>query len=455
MPDIGFMKKLILWIIVLGAVDLGTRYVVSGKVKTEFESAENVVNDNQFLSSKIISYNRGLFKSNAITEIRFKFLDPSPTILIQHTILQGPIIIDPEGKKPIDFKLAVVHSRPVNDSNTANVENPPTTLTTTTFGFTGDKTLVSEGSGFTIKGNAVEIEAKGWSGQANISKKGTELSGSIEFPNLILQSSGANLELQAATLQFDQHRTEQGIWIGKTNLSFGTVLQKELNVAATKLTFSENSQLHDQVIDIAWTGGFEKADFSNGSYGPLRVQTEIKNIDPEALKRFGSIKADATDEERQDIMKRFLLKKPELIIKNSELTLPEGKMELNADFTVGGSEITTPLDKAEIEKTIMGKVVAVIPKVIAKRILAINIAAELSNNEDFKAMTSEQKLSAINEKVEAKVQELIQQGLLTDKEPNYEIKGTVTQGQLNVVTPPPSSTSTPAVPSPSIAPTTP
>jgi hypothetical protein len=66
---------------------------------------------------KIISYKKGLFESNAVTEV--KLLNLPTVIKMHHTILHGPIIITKDPKKPIDFKFAIVKSYIDGSANTA------------------------------------------------------------------------------------------------------------------------------------------------------------------------------------------------------------------------------------------------------------------------------------------------------------------------------------------------
>lgn len=114
------MKKTFNYLVYISVLLLaglsGATFYIAMDIEKMFYKKELFTYDNQIVSyKKIISYKKGLFESNAVTEVQL--LNLPPVIKMHHTILHGPIIITKDPKKPIDFKFAIIKSyldEPVN-----------------------------------------------------------------------------------------------------------------------------------------------------------------------------------------------------------------------------------------------------------------------------------------------------------------------------------------------------
>lgn len=110
------MKKLMVIIVVLIMVELGSTYYISRTSENHFKEIQAILNENPFITSEVISYQSGFFKSQAETRLKFKFNPNHEGIRVKHTIFHGPIILGVGF--PIHFQYFMIKS--ISDENTSS-----------------------------------------------------------------------------------------------------------------------------------------------------------------------------------------------------------------------------------------------------------------------------------------------------------------------------------------------
>jgi len=428
------MKKVIFLvfslIVLLIVADLGASYYVGLRAKQRFEQLVTFLNNNHLMTYEIISYHQGLLKSEAITQVKFKYIkDSNKYLKVKHTLLHGPIIIGGSVEKPVDFQLAVVNSQPIDLSPQVNV--PFTTQTI--FKFNQETETKTIGTAVTVLDPLFQISSPGWSSNTQINKHWQAMKGNIIIPEMTIQVMALPIVIKDIQLLFDQNRSDYGNWLGEVSLNVGNALQQEQGIEIANLKFKENVLLEpkSQVMAITWNVDFNKVAIAKITYGPLHFALQLENIDPEALKLLSDFQNNISiDRQKQEeFVKKVLSKKPKLTITPSEILLPEGKMQIETTLTIGDANIGVPLEKENLMKTLDGNLHAIVPKEILRQGLLLGMTQEMQKDPDFQKMTEDQKKQALDQQLTVKIQKLVQDGVLTEKGTDYEIKISVVKGK--------------------------
>ena len=414
------MKKIFAFLGVLIVADLGATYYVSGLVEKQFLDMERFLSENQFVSYEVISYKRGFFKSEAVTSL-------NKVVKMKHTIYNGPIIIGASKGKPVEFQLGVIQSESLNAQDPINL--PFTSKTV--FNYSGAIESLTEGSAFNIKKEQIQISGGPWTSESHISKDWQEFKGEMSVPDMMIQPVGFPMGLTVKNVKIlcDQKRSLFGNWLGDVSFSLGSASQKDQGLEISNVQLEEQSKLRDQVVDFVWKAELGKAVYANENYGPLHFKMQAKSIDPEAIKSI-SDKSILLDKDKKDKMiQQFLLKRPQFIIEHSEMTVPHGIIQIDADLAVGGGDIALPLNRDVIIKTANGNFLLMMPQEIFRKSLRLGLQKQVAMDPEYKKMDDIQKQEALDQQVNIKIQKLTQDGILTEKETNYVIQFSIVQGK--------------------------
>lgn len=431
MPDKLYMKKLFFvllsFILALVAIESGAAYFFGLEAKKNFYNMEAFLSHNHFVSYEVISYDQGIFKSEAVTKVKLKFLDdPNNLIKVKHTILHGPIILGASREKSLDFQMSVIKSEPMEMPAPYRLSFVSQTI----FKFNKEVETHTTGEAFNIKDPAFQISSSAWSSDSNITNNWSTIKGQFVLPELTVSVLGMPINIKDIKFQFDQHRSESGEWLGDVSFNMGDALQKDQAAEIANLQVKEGAVLENQVLNITWGLELGKAILSNVVYGPIHFNLQILNIDPEGLKLLAVLKGDAVDKKiEEEAYLKILLKRPTIIIKSTSITLPQGNIIVDAQLSVGGPDITLPLNQEMVATTIDGYCHAIVPKEILQQGLLTGLTQEMLKDPAYQAMTAEQKKEALDQQVTLKMQKLIQEGVVVEKEKEYEIKINIVKGK--------------------------
>ena len=422
------MKKFISFIViilVLAGIQLGAMFYVSRDVEKKFRGVEDFLTENQFISAEVISYERGLYKSEAITQTKLKYLGIEQPIKIKHTIYTGPIIMGANDKSPVDFKLAIIKSEPL--------DLPPDLKlpfsTHTEFSYTGAIDSISKGDAFNLKSPQMQISGLSWASNSHMSGDWQALKADVVIPEVLYQGLGMMLTIKNTQLHFDQSRIEYGIWVGDASLKVGSIFQKEPLIDISDVFLNESSVLKDKAIDFTWDINFQKAVYITDAYGPINVKAHAFNIDPEALSAFSKVNFGGAEIPQDKYYQKLLLRSPKFSVDPSLVTIPQGKVNFNGELLIGGPDIGLPINWQKVESTLEARWYVMAPKPLVRNVLAIGLKKSLAEDPDYQKMNDTQKQQALEQQLDAKIQKLIQNGLLIDKGPAYEFKFTIEQGK--------------------------
>jgi uncharacterized protein YdgA (DUF945 family) len=428
------MKKVISLVIgilvALVVIDMGAAYYVGIKAKHKFVELVTFLNNKgSFATYEITSYHKGILKSEVITHVKFKYNnDPKKFIIVKHTILHGPIIIGGSSRKPIDFQLAVINSQPMEMA--ADYKVPFSTQTI--FKFNGD-TLTNSNGTIDIRDPAFQIQSSGWNTHTQISHHWTKVKGDFRVPEVTIQIMGLPIVIKDIQFIFDQYRSPAGDWLGDLSFSVGNALQKEQNIELNDLKVFENATLENQLIHANWGADFNRLLVATALYGPLHLQVQIVNIDPEAFKVMANQSGSSTDNNQQsESLRKLLSKRPKITIKPSQITLPQGDFKIDAELAIGSPDITAPIDNDKIASTADGYLHAIVPKEILRQGLLTGITREMTKDPEYQKLSAENKKKSLDQQLELKIQKLIKIGLMVEKEKEYEIKVSIEKGKWMV-----------------------
>lgn len=426
------MKKVIFLVIgillALVVVEMGAAYYVGNKAKHKFiELVTFLNNKGNFATYEITSYHKGILKSEVITHVKFKYSnDPNKFIIVKHTILHGPIIIGGSSRKPIDFQLAVINSQPMDMTADYNVPFSTQTI----FKFNGDTATNSNGT-IDIRDPGFQIRSSGWNTQSEISKNWSKIKGDFIVPEVTIQIMGMPIVIKDIKFIFDQYRSPTGDWLGDMSFSIGNALQKEQGIELTDLKVFENAILENQLINANWGVDFNKLLMTAVLYGPLHLQVQIINIDPEAFKSMANQSGNDKDQQTENLRK-LLSKRPKMTIKPSQITLPQGDLKIDAELSIGGPDITPPIDNDKIASTADGYLHAIVPKEILRQGLLTGITREMAKDPEYQKLSVEDKKKSLDQQLNLKIQKLIKIGIMVEKEKEYEIKVSIVKGKWMV-----------------------
>ncbi len=412
--------------IFLIVAQLVATYYVSGVVEEKFRKMELFLNETQVISSEIVSYDKGLFKSEVVTNIKFKLLHSVKLCQIKHTILHGPVIVTGDQKSPIELQLAIINSYPVEMLSSVNM---PFTARTV-LNYQGKVESVVEGKAFDIQRNQFKVTGSDWKSSIHITPDWLSFKGHIIFPETIVHSMGMALIIKDLGLNFDQNRSIFGNWLGDVSFTLGGISQKEKSLDISNFQFKEKSVLQGEAINVVWGVDLEKVGIADVVYGPLHVKILADNVDAKALQELSQTqKGNLTTEKQEDNFREFLLRRPKIMVDQSYLTLPQGSIRVDGELSLGGPDVTVPLKKEALEQTMDGKVSIVMPKEIFKQILASELQKEIAKQPDYEKMDDQKRKEELGKQIDLKIQKLTQDGVLTEKEKDYEINITIVKGK--------------------------
>ena len=95
-----FLNSIVAIFIFLGVSLLTVIFFISGETEGRFRSFVKFLNNNEAISTEIVSFKKGLFTSEAITRSKPKFIKTESAIQIKHTIWNGPLIFTGSEVKP-------------------------------------------------------------------------------------------------------------------------------------------------------------------------------------------------------------------------------------------------------------------------------------------------------------------------------------------------------------------
>ncbi len=406
--------------------ELGITYYVSGSIEQRFREIEALLNENQLVASEVVSFKRGFFHSEMVTSVRFKNLPLEKPFQIKHTIFNGPIILQATEAKPIQFKLAVIRSEPIETTTTHKISF----LAITNLLYSGAIESQTAGSAYNVQNGQFQVSGQSWSSEYSIASDKKSWKGNVIFPQINLQSMSMNLALEELQVIFDQSRSPFGNWLGTVSLTLKNGKEPKENFQLNQLKLVEDSVFREQVIDVFWDLELGKMVLMNENYGPFSVKMQVINLDPAGLMLLSNNNGNGyTQEGFEKLLQEFLTKNPKMMIEPSQINLPQGSIQLDAELGIGGPDMTFPLNLEQFEKSINGYFHLLIPKELFIEGLTTLFSPGINNDPKNAKLEEAQKKTLLDQQVTQKINKLKQDGILIEKDKDYDFKISIMSGK--------------------------
>ncbi len=364
-----------------------------------------------------------MYKLEVITKIKAKHL-PLPELQINHTISNGPVIFsNPKEGKPFELALAIVKSSAIGLPSYINMP----TVTKTVLDFQGNIDTVLQGKSFTIKRQLNEVSGTEWQSSIHLNKDHSVYKLNINFPEIVAQSSGLTLLIKHVALDSHQTKSTYGNWLGDLSFLVGSAIEKTLGFEFSNLQLNGNSTIRNDVIDVTTKAELPKISISNVAYGPAIMNLKMLDLDAEAMHALQEIKSNGKIPDV--VLRKFLLRRPKLIIENTQFPSSQGQINLQADLAVGGEGLTDPIQMAAVRDTLDGKLMVLMPKDLFKMISGSVLTQTIKAEPEIQKLDSAQQEQAVALRLEQKIQSMLQAGILVDKATNYEVRISIIKGK--------------------------
>lgn len=421
------MKKLFKFIIyslvVLAAAEVGVTYYFSMQVEQKFRTIQKVLSENPVFSVEVIDYKNMVFISEATTVITFKQPQLEKPIQIKHKIFNGPITFNINNEKPVDFQLAIIQSTPEGDLGT----HLPF-IATTVVDYQDNVESSIAGSAYSFGEQGIKLSGSKWMASYEIAKSANSFKWDVVFPEATVEYMGMPASIKDVEMHFD-HAYQDGNWLGSSSFLLKNVMGPNQMFEVDDFKFEEKSSAKDNLIDTAWLIELAKASFLADIYGPISIAIKVENIDSKALKILTKNVASQNMDEVQAALEKLLMHKPRILIENASLALPQGNIQLNAEFSVGGVRAIGHISPEMLANSLEGSLNMVATKSLVEQGLSMILKPQLEANPDYQKMDPTQQKQALEQQIQLKLSKLKQNGTLVEKGNEYEVNIKMKDGQ--------------------------
>jgi uncharacterized protein YdgA (DUF945 family) len=244
-------------------------------------------------------FHRGWLQSTAVTRFGGNGPDDPRGVEFHHTFVHGPIPFGEllAGRLPTSFALAVIESdfRPKFAERSPWMEGlagRPLVRFRTTLERSGWIELVVESPAIQLETGDSSLAWDGIQGSALVSPDFARVSGAIEAPSLELHSDGQLLRMAAASLEFANETSANGLPEGAVVFSLAELSSERAGAAGFRL---RNGSLHARNDeDLAFDsyemrvgGAFDELSSDGDRFGPGAVELAVRNLKASALRELG------------------------------------------------------------------------------------------------------------------------------------------------------------------------
>lgn len=459
------MKKILALMIVLVLVVIGTPYLLGIQAKRIYERSVAVMAQESGIPCKSISYEKGIFSSNAVTVCTVG----TTTVKIHYKIHHGPILYDASKTKPngLHFGLAWIETSfavEPEDSEYARMlakvrealggQDPLSVKSLITFTGAMKTFLYSPSIEHTTEGGVV-ISWQGMEGQVSSDRRYQDFQGFFKAPGLMLKAPNWSAAFKGLDEHFHSKRTEYNLWVGDV---FYSMQEAEVNFfpesahyVMNTLNWDSKAQLENQLYQVNIDGGFKQLATPSGQYGPFVVLVKLINLDPESVSLLQDWMQKSSPAFPQGRMKaldaifqKLLLKTPTLLVENTKMTFPEGDVSIDLKLSMGGpnapvastptpaSSSVTPdtVETSAYINTLEGNFRALIAPAVLQKFLTMGMEKEVYTKPEVVALTPDEKKAALDKEVALKIEKLKSNGLLSEQGTNFELKFTIEKGKV-------------------------
>lgn len=448
------MKKLVGFIILIGALLLASYYITGLVTEHTFRKSLDIINQSNGISAKINKYNLGWYKSTAIVNISMhipervvKNSDGQSMVIAEKdehidvplSIYHGPILY---ADSKIWFGLGYIHSNVLLpelysadfDKLFTKESKKPNLIVSAFINYLNKisfHAIVPKFNLVTKQGNS-QFEWLGMVSDLTISSARHNVNGDIRFEGAHFIKDDVDGALNKLRIDYNLNKNSVGFYLGKSHMTLSSVDIKQQNhnllslVDATTKTYSGvQNELFRSQLEMS----FAKLIYLEEPYGPAHLTVAIKNIDAGVLAEINAQLnqiQQSSASAKQQVLFTILPALPKLLRHGAQFDVldlfvnaPEGKLTGMMTVSLPDEEISNPF---QLIQSIKGTTKLTITDSLFKSIL----------RKRLEQTTASENVSTLGQQIDEKTANLIKVGLLSPKGSDYEIAIDYTAGKLMV-----------------------
>jgi len=313
----------------------------------------------------VSEFHRGWLRSTAVTRLAGTSPDDPLDVELHHTFIHGPIPFGEllRGRFPTSFALAIVETdyRPEFAERSPwkeGLDGRPLVRFRTTIEPKGWIKTVVESPPIHVETADDELAWEGIHGTAVATRDFETASGVIEAPSLEVRSGGEVLRLKAASIEFDNETTANGLLDGAFVLSLAELSVRSAGGPGSDLLLRNGSFYGVNDEDLAFDtyemrvgAAFDEAVIDGGRFGPGAIEVALRNLQASALRELGE-QLEALAEQRQgpqeaafsplsarlDVLPKLVASSPEIVLTRLDLASEEGDLAGTARIGIDGEK---------------------------------------------------------------------------------------------------------------------
>jgi uncharacterized protein YdgA (DUF945 family) len=313
----------------------------------------------------VSEFHRGWLRSTAVTRLAGASPDDPLDIALHHTFIHGPIPFGEllRGRLPSSFALAIVETdfRPDFAERppwSQGLDGRPLVRFRTTVERDGRIRTVVESPPIDVETADGKLVWEGIHGTAVATRDFETASGVIEAPSLEVRSGGAVLRLKAASIEFENETTSNGLPEGAFLLSLAELSVEGAGGAGGGFLL-RNGSFHEicdedlafDTYEVRVGTAFDEAVIDGDRFGPGAIEVALRNLEASALGELGE-QLDALAAQRQgrqegefsplnaqlDVLPKLVALSPEIVLTRFELASEEGDLAGTARIGINGEK---------------------------------------------------------------------------------------------------------------------
>ncbi|MGE3318962.1 MAG: YdgA family protein [Candidatus Berkiella sp.] len=396
-------RKIVIYLILLLIVIGAAPYLIGFLVETRFKDIVQVASELESTKVELVTYNRGWRHSTAETRVTLsgKFVEgfhagltnskeagKNLNILIKHDIGHGPFVKLHDGGWA--FALAAIHSqlddeaqkkmmKVVGDTDVLTIDSIIKIDGTTKAKIHGKELKIAEN-------DKEHILWKGISGEWELSRDFKRLQGNMLMPGFDMVFENARVVGDDLVFKTQRFKTPEGLWLGTAQGDLQKLqlhIEKKPFFSMTGVAVSGVTDTENGMIESSGTLRIELIIVDDKQYGPANYSGSIKNIAPGAMKSLVDITKEmesAPEAEQSQYIEQImallpdLLKtRPEIVIDDLSVHVPEGDVRATFAMAIGGPDATDVHQIQQLIQSIFAKGNFIMPKATLQELLSLSV----------------------------------------------------------------------------------
>lgn len=405
---------------ILVIIELGLTYYVGFESEKAYNRTIELINRTPNIQARNISYQRGFFRSSAITEVR----QGSETFVLENKILHGPIIIDTHFSPYIRFGLGLMRSQISHAPVSTPV--PQESLTKAPidaellFSYFGGAILKTSSPDFTYQDQYTRVEGKSWSGKGSINSKFDSFNFEYLFPEMTIANASTpnfGTKLKNAKVSFLFEKGDSTADEFQVNYKIEDTSTLDNSAQVSNFNATAEFTIYPEFFDSSFNLSFDKLRIQNGSIGPAVLNLSVGNLDKKIFTWFLQKGYQNTTAENQEQMFTQALQRGiSLAINPFEIAIPEGIISLEAQGKIGNKTLTAPLTGDKLLATLQGDLTLSVPKVLFDGFLNGYIKASVEKDPKFKDLSDAEKMAKFKTERDQFINNLKHDEILTESD---------------------------------------